>query len=297
VLDFLQTEPNALYVRENEGSSGFEVGGYSAALRAARENHWQVRGWVFLQATAVLLQPLPLQSTPCKLMSFFHNPGQAWIPCGLPKFNQAEYRAFHEKEYQDTGDEYQNTWSQLEFRRLMHEFPQWGQYEERVCDRPVQSSMHQFLIATAEGMEGLEQLGYFSIRPTMKVHSNIMERFSGIFLEALDSGNASCFIDIERKVGDQGVGSGTGTYIYKQHGGGWRQGFFSGFLNFITVVDQNRDTLVNGEEIAYAKANRPEQFDDALGKLCKVLAIADPFQGKFCDEEDFGIVYKLQGAE
>jgi hypothetical protein len=157
--------------------------------------------------------------------------------------------------------------------------------------------MHQFLIATAEGMEGLEQLGYFSIRPKCKVHSNVMESLGGIFFEALDSGNASCFIDEERKIGNQEPGAGTGTYIYKQHGASWRQGFFAGFLHFIGVVDKNRDTFVNSEEIAYAKANRPEQFDEALGKLCQVFEKADPFQGKFCDEQEFGIVYKLPGAK
>jgi len=289
-------------VRQDEGSAGFEVGGYSAALRAARKNHWQVGGWVFLQATAVLLQPLPLRSIPCKLTSFFHTFVGIHVPCGPPKFNQAEYEAFHKQEG-STSVEYQDTWTQLEFRRLKHEFPEWGHYEERVCghDSYFSAPMHQFLIATAEGMEGLEQLGYFSIRPTIKQHSNIMEEFGGIFFEALDSGwndaERSCFIDKERTIGNQQRGAGTGTYIYKQHGGAWNQGFFAGFLDFISVVDKNRDTLVNGEEIAYAKANRPEQFDDALGNFCKVFASADPFQGKYCNEQDFGITYKVAGAK
>jgi hypothetical protein len=141
VLDFLQNEPNTLYVREDEGSSGFEVGGYSAALRAARKNHWQVRGWVFLQATAVLLQPLPLRSMPCKLMSFFPLRSSNSFLCGLPKFNQAEYEAFHKNDKPDDqirteqewktlhSQEYLQTWAQLEFRRLKHEFPDWAQHE------------------------------------------------------------------------------------------------------------------------------------------------------------------------
>jgi len=290
VLDFLQNEPNTLYVREDEGSSGFEVGGYSAALRAARKHHWNVSGWVFLQAASVLLQPLPLRSMPCKLMSFFRMGRRTGysniVPCGLPEFNQADYEAFH-RNLQSNRDmeaiDKNVEWWKFEFQRLKHEFPDWGQYEQRVCEAPYMAPMHQFIIATAEGMEGLEKLGYFSIRPALKFESNVMEQFSGIFFEALDSDNESCFIDKERHVGNQGKGAGTGTYIHKQHSGGWRQGFFSAFLYFISVADKNRDTFVNGEEIASSKADRPEQFHEALGKLCEAFAKSDPFHGRFED--------------
>jgi hypothetical protein len=284
VMDFLQNEPNMIYVREE--SSGFELGAYRRALLAAREKQWDVRGWVFLQATAVLLQPLPLESLPCKVSSFFEV-GVERPPCGLPEFNRAEYEAFRQDAYRS------NNLTEMgiqEFRRLKHEYPLWDRYEQLVCtSQPgftVPSAMHNMFIATAEGSSGLEDLGFFSIRLEKKIHSNFLEGFNGVFLAALDSGKKSCFIDQERQLVGLVRGSRPGTIIHKQHGNPfnplWNQGFFARLLSFISAVDANKDTLVDAAEIADAKANRPAQFGPALGSLCATMASRDPFQMAMC---------------
>lgn len=280
VVDFVNDDPNAIYLRE--GSSGFEIGGYARALKSARKRQWKVRGWVFLQATAVLLQPLPLESLPCKVNSFF-SIGVKCPPCGLPEFNAAEYEAFrqdHERSKNDTE------WRILEFRRLKHEFPLWDRYEKLACTespigRNTPSAMHNMFIATAEGSSGLEDLGFFSMRLETKRHSVFMEAFNGIFLAALDSSNTSCTIDKERRLVGQSKASGPGTFIHKQHGefGGWgvEQTFFHRFLGFIRAVDANRDTLVDAAEIADAMASST-QSHTALRNLCDAMANQDPFQ-------------------
>jgi hypothetical protein len=287
ILDFLHNDPNTVYVREE--TSGFEIGGYRRALKVARSRHWAVRGWVFLQATAILLQPLPLESLNCSMNPFFHI-GVDRPPCGLPEFNRAEYEAFRQDfgRNEDAGIpalEFAEMGMQ-EFRRLKYEFPLWSQYEKLVCAEfsrpPIASAMHNMFIATAEGTSLLEDLGFFSIRLEKKIHSNFMEGFNGIFLAALRSLAKMCFIDHDRvnHVLGGGRGSEPGTVIHKQHGDpdGNGQGFFARFLSFISTVDANRDTLVDAMEIADAKANRPALFGPALRNLCDTMASEDPFQ-------------------
>jgi len=141
--------------------------------------------------------------------------------------------------------------------------------------------MHSMFIATDEGAKGLEDLGLFSLRLDMKAHSNHMESFNGAFLKALDSTNASCFIDKENNHISK-PGAAPGTFIYKQHGGGggagWGQAFFASLLSFISAVDTNRDTLVDDAEIAHAKANWPAKVDGALRNMCGNMTMSDPFQ-------------------
>lgn len=280
IVDFVRNDPNTVYVREE--TSGFEIGGYRRALRAARERHWDVHGWVFLQATAILLKPLPLESLQCNVNPFFYI-GVDRPPCGLPEFNRSEYEAFRQDD--DRSQNLQEMGMQ-EFRRLKHEFPLWSQYEKLVCAEfprpPISSAMHNMFVATAEGASLLEDLGFFSVRLEKKIHSNFMEGFNGIFLAALNSLNKFCFIDQEHEKHVLSAGRGTepGTFIHKQHGepDGNGQGFFARVLSFISAVDANRDTLVDAAEIADAKASRPAQFGPALRNLCDTMASEDPFQ-------------------
>jgi len=281
VVAFVQNDPGTIYLREE--SSGFEIGGYRRALKSARKRHWEVRGWVFLQATAVLLQPLPLQSLPCKVSSFF-NVSVPRPPCGLPEFNRADYEAFR----QNTDGKVDYTEMGMhELRRLRYEFPIWDRYEKLVCtENPggpgqrLPAAMHNMFIATAEGVSGLEDLGFFSMQLEKKTDSNFMEGFNGVFLAALDSVSSSCFLDKERLFLNQGRGSGPGNLVYKQHGspGGWGQGFFASFLSFISAVDANKDMMVDAWEIADAKVHRPAQFGPALASLCTSIVNEDPFQ-------------------
>jgi hypothetical protein len=238
VLDFLQKDPNALYVRE--APSGFEIGGYRAALQAAQQNGWDVHGWVFLHATMVLLRPLPLGSLPCKVTSWYPyvHPDPIKVPCNLPESDAATYWAFRRDVKPSLDVNYTNELAEQEFQRLKREFPSWRQAEGRVCGRVnTPSAQHQSFAATVEGVRGLEDLGFFSFHPVQKEHSLFMEAFNGIFLAALDSSSPSCFIDQERAMlGGSGPCSikgepCPGTYIYKQHGEaeGWHQGFFRYF--------------------------------------------------------------------
>jgi len=279
VLDFVSRDRNAVYARED--TSGFEIGGYARALKAARKRGWSVRGgWVFLQATTMLLQPLPLDSLPCKVSSFIEMGGPR-PPCDLPKFNRETYDAVRTHPPDMGATEWYRQMTNHEFRRLTYEFPLWEHYEKLVCGQGGgPSAMHNMFIATAEGSSGLEDLGFFSFRLEKKEDSNFVEGFNGVFLAALDSAtnsaDLSCFIDKERLLVGQPRGSGPGTFIHKQHGGS--KGFFASFLGFMHAVDANSDTLVDDAEIADAKANRPEQFGSALGNLCNTLALEDPFK-------------------
>jgi len=279
ILDLVSQDHNAVYARED--TSGFEIGGYARALKVARKRGWSVRGgWVFLQATTMLLQPLPLDSLPCKISSFIEMGGPS-PPCDLPKFNRENYEVVRTHPSYMSPTEWFNQMTIHEFRRLKYEFPLWDQYEKLVCGRGGgRSAMHNMFIATAEGSSGLEDLGFFSLRLEKKEDSNFVEGFNGVFLAALDSAtdsaDLSCFIDKERLLVGQHKGSGPGTFIHKQHGGS--KGFFASFLGFIHAVDANRDTFVDDAEIADAKANRPVQFGSALGNLCNTMAQEDPFQ-------------------
>jgi len=276
VLDFLQKDPNALYVRE--APSGFEVGGYRAALQAARQKGWDVHGWVFLHATMVLLKPLPLGSLPCKVTSWYPyvHPDPIKVPCNLPESDAATYWAFRQNVDPGLDVNYTNALAEQEFRRLKREFPSWRQAEGRVCGRVnAPSALHQSFAATVEGVRGLEDLGFFSFHPVQKEHSLFMEAFNGIFLAALNSSSPSCFIDQERA-----MFGGSGTYIYKQHGEpeGWNQGFFATFLSLINSLDTSGDLAADAVEFAQAKAHRPALFRQALGDWCAAWVKADPFE-------------------
>lgn len=281
VMDFLRDKPDTLYIRE--APSGYETGAYGAAVEAARFRQWDVRGWVFLQATMVLLRPLPLGSPPCKLTSFLQNMNIT-VACDLPEFDKSSYNAFRIDVAPSIDDNYQDALRDMEFRRLKHEFPFWKQAERRVCGREVPSAMHQSFIVTAEGLTGLQESGYFSVHGVEKEHSSFMERFNGVFLAALDSENASCFIDEGRGTSgsmmDTSTGGGVGTFVYKQHGsaGGWGQGFFAAFLSLINAVDANGDTVVDDWELERARSRRPAELAQALGGWCAAWAESDPFE-------------------
>lgn len=287
VLDFLQKDPLALYVRE--APSGFEIGGYRAALQAARQNGWDVHGWVFLHATMVLLRPLPLGSLPCKVTSWYPyvHPNPIKVPCNLPESDAATYWAFRQDVHPSLDVNYTNALAEQEFRRLKREFPSWRQAEGRVCGRVnAPSAQHQSFAATAEGVRGLEDLGFFSFHPVQKEHSLFMEAFNGIFLAALDSSSPSCFIDQERAMlgGSEPCSIKSepcsGTYIYKQHGEaeGWHQGFFATFLSLVNSLDTSGDLAADAVEFAQAKAHRPAQLRQAIGDWCAAWVKADPFE-------------------
>ncbi|CAK0869034.1 unnamed protein product [Prorocentrum cordatum] len=147
--------------------------------------------------------------------------------------------------------------------------------EGRVCGRVnAPSAMHQSFAATAEGVRGLEDLGFFSFHAAQKEHSLFMEVFNGIFLAALDSSGPSCFVDRER-----GMLGGPGNYVYKQHGEpeGWHQGFFATFLSLVNALDTSGDLAADAVEFAQAKAQRPAQFRQVVGDWCAAWANADPF--------------------
>jgi len=126
VMDMLHNEPNTLYARED--ISGFEIGGYGAALRAARRSRWDVRGWVFLQGPTVLLQPLPLRSLPCKVTPFFRASCRPYPPGGLPEFDRAEYEAFRNDSSRTLNF---TEFVQQESRRLKYEYPLWQSFWDR----------------------------------------------------------------------------------------------------------------------------------------------------------------------
>merc|ERR1719414_726777 len=123
---------NTLYVREDK--SGFEIGGYRAALEAARKHNWNPRVWVFLQGTMVVLKPLPLNELPCEMTYFIKGRGGIRVPCNLPEHEETEYRQFRDGETPRLG-KYMTRLGEYEFRRLRFEFPAWKAVEPNVCGK------------------------------------------------------------------------------------------------------------------------------------------------------------------